>query len=90
MGEIGRNGKTDTMVTVVKSEQAILALYSVQQKSIASGNCYQLYQKSFESEDKKITSVNVPEKLVKYILNEESTIRNSNPELKSALMADSS
>ena len=95
------HGKAGNMVTEVKSdtrcmetpvdfEQAMLASYSVQQESVAPGNCYPLSQKAYCPVDNETTFVYVPEKFVKYILNEESTATKSNSEIESALVADSS
>ena len=84
--------KSDTrcMETPVDFEQAMLASYSVQQESVAPGNCYPLSQKAYCPVDNETTFVYVPEKFVKYILNEESTATKSNSEIESAVVADSS
>jgi hypothetical protein len=78
------------METPVDFEQAMLASYSVQQESVAPGNCYPLSQKAYCPVDNETTFVYVPEKFVKYILNEESTATKSNSEIESAVVADSS
>ena len=93
------HGKADNMVTEVKSQygcmvtpmdfrQAMLASESVQQKSVAPGNCYPLYQLAPEADNIETTIVHVPEKFIEYILNEGSALDNSNSEIESALIAD--
>jgi hypothetical protein len=75
------HGKAYKMVTEVSEygcmeipvdfEQAMLASYLVQQKSV--GNCYPLYRTTVESEDDEIKVVNALEKFAEYILDNGST-----------------